>query len=129
MEAIVELITDRDIECLGNLTDGTCRDFENDTGFELRFTFDINTNKYFTDELLIKRYEVPNLLLDDEPILKNVTGCDIHCEEGRSLTYRDVKKKQRSKSGRRAGHIRTVKKREITDSFFHSSCDIDFIPR
>ena len=68
---------------------------------------------------MIKRYEVPNLLLDDEPILKNVTGYDIHWKEGRSLTYRDVKKKQTSKSGRRAGHIRTFNKRERTDSFFH----------
>ena len=64
---------------------------------------------------MIKRYEVPNLLLDDEPILKNVTGCNIHWKEGRSLTYRDVKKKQRSKIGRRAGHIRTVNKRDSTD--------------
>ena len=85
----------------------------------MRFTFDINTNKYFTDELLIKRYEVPNILLDDEPILKNVTGCNIHWKEGRSLTYREVKKKQRSKSGRRASQIRSVNKREMTDSFFH----------
>ena len=68
---------------------------------------------------MIKRYEVPNLLLDDEPILKNVTGCDIHRKEGRSLTYRDVTDKHRSKSGRREGHIRTVEKRERTDSFFH----------
>ena len=71
------------------------------------------------DELLIKRYEVPNLLLDDESIIKNVTECDIHWEEGRSLTYRDVKKKHISKSGRRAGHISTFNKRERTDSFFH----------
>ena len=59
---------------------------------------------------MIKRYEVPNLLLNDEPILKNVTGCDIHCKEGRNLKYRDFKNKQTSKSGRRAGHIRTVNK-------------------
>ena len=45
------------------------------------------------DELLIKRYEVLNLLLNDEPILKNVTGCGIYWKEGRSLTYKDVKKK------------------------------------
>ena len=63
------------------------------------------------DELLIKRYKVPNLLLDDERILKNVTGYNIHMKEGRSLTYRDVKKKHRSKSGRRARQIRTVNKR------------------
>ena len=50
---------------------------------------------------MIKIYEVPNILLDDEPILKNVMGCDIHW-----------------KGGRRAGHIRTFNKRERTDSLF-----------
>ena len=111
MEAVSELITDMDIDCIKNLTDVTCRDFEDGTGSELRFTFDINTNKYFSDELFIKRCEVLNLLLDDEPILKNVTGCDINWKEVRSLTYRDVKKKQISKSGRRAGQIHTFNKR------------------
>ena len=52
---------------------------------------------------MIKRYEVPNLLLDDEPILKNVTGCNINWKEGRILAYRDVKNKQISNSGRRPG--------------------------
>ena len=69
--------------------------------------------------MLIKRYEVPDLLLDDKPILKNVTGCDIHWEEGRSLTYREFKKKQRSKRGRRAGQILTFNKRGRNDLFFH----------
>ena len=55
------------------------------------------------DELLIKRYELPNLLLDDEPILKNVTRCNIHWKEGRNLMYRGVKKTQISKSGRGKG--------------------------
>ena len=77
MGVVAELITERHIDCLKNLIDFTCRYFEDGTGFELRFNFDINDNKYFTDELLIKKYEVPNLLLDDEHILNNVTGCDI----------------------------------------------------
>ena len=68
---------------------------------------------------MIKRYEIPNLLLYDEPILKNLTGCDIHWTEVISLTYRDVKKKQISKSDNRAGNICKVNKRERTDSFFH----------
>ena len=68
---------------------------------------------------MIKRYEVPNLLLDDEPILKDVTGCNIHWEEGRSLKYRDVKNKQRSNIGRRAGQIHTVNKRDRNDSLFN----------
>ena len=78
MEAVSKLITERDIDCIEHLTDVTCRDFEDSTGFELSFYFDIKTNKYFTDGLLIKRYEVPNILLDDEPILKNVAGRIIH---------------------------------------------------
>ena len=41
MEAISKLTTERDIDCLENLTDVTCRDFEDGTGFELRFTFNI----------------------------------------------------------------------------------------
>ena len=60
---------------------------------------------------MIKRYEIRNLLLDDEPILRNVTGYNIHWKESRSLTYRDVKKKQRSKIGGRAGQIHTTNKR------------------
>ena len=101
MEAVAKIITERVIDFLEHLTGVTCPYFEDSTGFELRFTFDIKTNKYFTHGLLIKRYEVRNLLLDVEPILKNVTGCNIHWKGDRSLTYRDIKKKQISKSGGR----------------------------
>ena len=68
---------------------------------------------------MIKIYEVPNLLLDDETILKNITGYNINWEEGRRLTYRYVKNNQRSKCNSRAGQIRTFNKRERTNSFFH----------
>ena len=57
--------------------------------------------------------------MGDEPIPKNVPGCDIYWKEDRSLTYRGVKKKQRSKSGGKEGQILKVNKRERTDSFFH----------
>ena len=49
MEAVAKLITERDIDFLENLTGVTCPCFEDGTGFELRFTFDIKTNEYFTD--------------------------------------------------------------------------------
>ena len=68
---------------------------------------------------MIKTYEVYNLLLDDKPILKNVTRCNIYWKEGRRLTYRDVKNKQISKSGRMAGNIHRVNKRDRNYSFFH----------
>ena len=70
-------------------------------------------------ELLINRYEVPNLLLDNEPILKNVMGCDINWKEVRRFMDRDIKKKHIYKISIREGHIRKVNKRERTDSFFH----------
>ena len=35
------------------------------------------------------------------------------------MMYRDIKKNLRSKSVRRAGKIRTVNKKERTDSIFH----------
>ena len=57
---------------------------------------------------MIKRYEVPNLLLDD-----------IHWKDGKSLTYKDVKKRQISKICRRGVQILTINKREMTNSFFH----------
>ena len=36
-----------------------------------------------------------------------------------SLMYREIRKKQRSNSGRRAVKIHTVNKRERKNSFFH----------
>ena len=45
MEALAKLITERDIDSLEHLADVTCGDFENGTGFELRFTIGIKTNK------------------------------------------------------------------------------------
>ena len=68
---------------------------------------------------MIKRYEVPNLLLDDEPILKNATGYNIHWKEGIILTYRDVNKKKRYNSGRRVVQLHTFNNRDMTNSFFH----------
>ena len=57
--------------------------------------------------------------MDDEPIPKNVTGCNINWREIRSLIYRDFNKNKIPKIGRREGQICTVNKRERTDSFFH----------
>ena len=64
---------------------------------------------------MIKRYEEPNLPLDNEPTLKNITGCNINWDEGRSLPYRDINKNKISKSNRRAGKICTVNNRDRTD--------------
>jgi nucleosome assembly protein 1-like 1 len=118
IEAISELVTERDNDCLLYLENVTCDDFDDGKGFELKFYFK-EDNPYFTNKILTKKYEIPNLLLDDEPILKNVSGCDIQWKPDMCLTFRDVTKKQRSKSGKKAGQIRTVTKKERSESFFH----------
>ena len=105
------------MDCLDHLTDITCTDFPDGLGFELHFHF--SSNPFFTNNLLTKRYEVPNLLTEDEPILKEVTGTTIQWKAGQSLTYREVTKKQRKKGGPNAGQIRTITKKERTESFFH----------
>jgi len=117
MEAVAELITEADVDCLESLTDVKCIDDEDGMGFALEFHF--APNRYFTNTVLRKKYTIPNLLLDDEPILKNVEGCEIKWKEGMCLTHREIKKKQRAKSGKNAGKIRTIVKKEKQDSFFH----------
>ena len=113
IETLEELVTERDNECLNFLQDITCQDFDNGLGFTLQFHF--KENLFFTNRVLTKRYDVPNLLIEDEPILKNVVGCDINWKDDMCLTYRTIAKKQRNKKGK----IRHVNKKERTGSFFH----------
>lgn len=115
IETIDDLVTERDAECLNFLEDITCQDLPSGLGFTLNFHF--KPNPYFSNSVLSKRYDVPNLLLvDDEPILKNVTGCEIDWKDpDMCLMHRYVSKKQRNKKGL----IRQVKKKERTESFFH----------
>uniref|UniRef100_A0A7S2K4H4 Nucleosome assembly protein n=1 Tax=Leptocylindrus danicus TaxID=163516 RepID=A0A7S2K4H4_9STRA len=117
LEVVGELVTESDVDCLEYLRDIKCEDFENGMGFTLKFFF--APNDYFTNEVLEKKYTIPNLLMDDEPVLQEVLGCDIDWKEGRNLCYKKVQKKQRAKRGPNAGQIRTVTKQERLDSFFH----------
>jgi nucleosome assembly protein 1-like 1 len=116
METIGELITEEDVDCLEHVQDVTKIDRDDGKGFTLRFFF--APNDYFTNTVLEKNYEVPNMLLSDEPLLKSVTGTTIDWKPGKCLTHRTVNKKQRGK-GKHAGQLRTVSKNEQKESFFH----------
>lgn len=117
IEPLAELITEEDVDCLEHLYDIACVDDPDGTGFTLEFHFE--PNDYFHNTVLTKKYEVPNLLLDDEPILKNVEGCKIQWKsDDQCLTFRYYEKKQRGK-GKNVGMVRTVKKKERRESFFH----------
>jgi nucleosome assembly protein 1-like 1 len=116
LDAVSELICEEDVDCLEHLTDIKCVDRDDGKGFTLSFHF--KPNDYFTNEVLTKSYEVPNLLLSDEPLLKGIEGCVIQWKSGRSLTHRTIQKKQRGK-GKQAGQVRVVAKKEDKESFFH----------
>jgi nucleosome assembly protein 1-like 1 len=117
IEPIGELLTVDDLGCLDYLMDITSTTHEDGKGFTLTFHFSPN-NPYFTNPTLTKSYIVPNLLISDEPIIKEVKGCTIYWKTGMSLTHKIVKKKQRGK-GRNAGQVRSVTKQEEKESFFH----------
>jgi len=116
MEPLAELIAEDDVDALEHLQNIACIDDADGTGFTLEFHF--SPNDYFENTVLTKRYEIPNLLLDDEPILKNVEGCKIEWKPGMSLTYQETTKKQRG-TGKNSGKVRTIKKKERLESFFH----------
>lgn len=115
MEAIGELITEEDVDCLEHLQDIQCEDDEDGKGFTLRFIF--SENDYFTNTVLTKSYKVPNLLISDEPLIKNVEGTKIDWKPDKCLTHKKVTKKQRGK-GKHAGQVRTIVHQEEKESFF-----------
>lgn len=107
------------MDCLDHLSDITCTTFPDGLGFELTFHFN-KSNPFFSNTTLTKRYDVPNLLTEDEPILKNVTGCTIQWKNKNvCLTHKEVTRKQRKKGGPNAGQVRSITKKEKVDSFFH----------
>ena len=116
MEVVADLLTEEDIACLESLEDIKCIDHDDGQGFTLSFHF--AENDYFENTVLTKKYDVPNLLLGDEPILKNVEGCEILWKKGKCLTSAQVTHKQRGK-GKNAGQVRSVVKSENKESFFH----------
>jgi nucleosome assembly protein 1-like 1 len=117
MDALSELICEEDVDCLEHLLDVRCVTRSDGKGFTLEFHFSPN-NAYFTNTILTKEYEVPNLFQPEEPVLKNVKGTKIDWKPNKCLTRRVVKKKQRGK-GKNAGRVRTVEKSEEKESFFN----------
>ncbi|EJK46640.1 hypothetical protein THAOC_34678 [Thalassiosira oceanica] len=114
IDVVAGMMSPEDVESLDYLTDITNEDFADGTGFELTYHF--SDNPFFTNRTLTKRYEVPNLFTEDEPILQNVVGTTINWKPGMSLTHREVQQKQRKKS---TGEIRTVTKTVKKESFYH----------
>merc|ERR1711931_507427 len=79
-------------------------------------------NDYFTDKVLKKKYLLQSNPEQDDPFsyegpeIKSTTGCEINWKEGKNLTVKTVKKKQKHKN---KGTVRTVTKEVPADSFFN----------
>ena len=62
-------------------------------------TFEFAENPYFNNKVLVKTYEIPNLFLNDEPVIEKVTTTKIDWKAGMCLTFKEVTKKQRARGG------------------------------
>lgn len=120
--AIGTLLSEDDLGALEALTNISCEYNDDYSGFKLTFTF--RENEYFTNTELVKSYSVsPDLLEEKAPALTSVDGTKIEWKHKKNLCMTEVKKKQKAKSGRKAGQIRFVTKLEAKQSFFHFFSD------
>lgn len=116
--AINEYITEEDIPALEKITDVTVAYADDFTSFTLSFHF--SENEFFSNSVLTKKYEVvPDLLDDQSPTLKSTEGCEIAWKAGKNLIEEEITKKQRAKSGRNKGQVRTITIKKPKRSFFH----------
>ena len=84
-----------------------------------KITFIMSENDYIENDVLTKEYRGLDLLGESESTLEEIIGCSIKWKEGKNLLFKDVKKKQRAKSGKKAGETRIVTRKQAIKSFFH----------
>ena len=88
--------------------------------FTLHFHF--HANDFFTNTVLTKEYHMKCEPSEDDPFsfegpeIYKCTGCAVNWKQGKNLTVKTVKKKQKHKS---KGNVRTVTKTVKNDSFFN----------
>ena len=70
--------------------------------------------------MLTKAYTVdPDILDDKSPELLENVSSEINWKEGKNLLIKEISKKQKAKSGKNKGQVRTITKTEPKPSFFH----------
>lgn len=75
-------------------------------------------------QTLQKRYTLTPYLLDEKnPSLAESSGTVIEWKAGKNLMINEIKKKQKAKSGKNKGQIRTIVKEVPRPSFFHYFSD------
>jgi nucleosome assembly protein 1-like 1 len=111
-EIFQETIQEEDVPLMEHLVDLKSIDDEDMKGFTLEFYF--SKNEFFTNDVLRKRYKVPNLLEGSEPIVSTVNSDVINWKSNKNLTVQIVKSKSK-KGGKSKTQTKTVEK----ESFFN----------
>ena len=130
---VADLIEDHDVEVLRYLEDITVTlHDEPNSGFDLHFHFSAD-NEFFHNEKITKSYELdpsPEAteadaeeegledLIYEGPVYKKASGTVIAWKEGKDVTVKRVKKKQKKRGGSNAGKTRTIVKTVEQNSFF-----------
>merc|ERR1711963_239124 len=120
VDILQEMVQEGDEPVLKKLQDITVNFSESPMGFVLHFHF--APNDYFSNAVLTKEYEMKCDPSEDEPFsfegpeIFKCRGCTINWKEGKNLTVKTVKKKQKHKS---KGNVRTITKQVKNDSFFN----------
>jgi len=120
VDMLQEMVQEADEPVLSKLNDITVTFSENPMGFTLHFYF--APNDYFSNTVLTKKYEMKCEPSEDDPFsfegpeIFKCEGCTINWKEGKNLTVKTVKKKQKHKS---KGNVRTITKQVKNDSFFN----------
>lgn len=115
---IGELITEDDLPALAGLNNITVEYSDDFTTFTLHFHF--KENEFFSNTVLTKKYTVsPDLLDEKNPNLSEIDTTKIEWKDGKNLCVTEIKKKQKAKSGRNKGQVRTVTRTAPKPSFFH----------
>lgn len=110
------VITENDADALSYLKDIRLAYFDKTPGFKLEFEF--ADNPYFENEVLTKEYHLsfPADYFHEGFIYEYTKGCSINWKDTMNLCFKTILRTQRHRSN---NSIRTVKREEIQDSFFH----------
>jgi len=121
VEMLSEMVQETDEPVLEKLEDVKVTFSEkNPMGFTLHFHF--AKNDHFTNTVLTKQYEMRCEPEEEDPFsfegpeIFKCSGTKIEWVQGKNLTVKQVKKKQKHKS---KGSVRTVTKQVKADSFFN----------
>lgn len=106
---IARLVQEKDRPILMYLQDVTCKLHEDGYGFDLIFTFE--KNEYFTNTELKKTYKMTR-----QNIIEKCEGTVINWKDGKNVTEKKVKKKQKNK---KTAQNRTITKTVEQESFFN----------